>query len=174
MRGQIIIGSENSEDLGAVNRILNALPQNADASLAEKKDAMHRYVEKSIEGKTFGISYVGKMDWCGPDRYVMDLHAYIGEKHTKNMLLIEVMTVGEDFTLNVMQSGKGRPTWTPLRNSFAVWTSPFLWWGRGAICFATRCFRADRAQNRKKIKNRFSKGMCLAGRFFFVCIDQGF
>lgn len=108
LRGQIIIGSEKSEDLRAVNRILNALPQNADASLAEKKDAMHRYVEKSIEGKTFGISYVGKMDWCGLDRYVMDLHAYIGEKHTKNMLLIEVMTVGEDFTLNVMQSGKGR------------------------------------------------------------------
>ena len=108
MRGQIIIGSEKSEDLGAVNRILNALPQNANATLAEKTAAMHRYVEKSIEGKTFGISYVGKMDWCGPDRYVMDLHAYIGEKHTKNMLLIEVMTVGEDFTLNVMQSGKGR------------------------------------------------------------------
>ena len=36
-----------------------------------------------------------------------DIHAYIGEKHTKNMLLIEVMTIGEDFTLNFMQSGRG-------------------------------------------------------------------
>ena len=48
------------------------------------------------------------MDWCGLERYVDDLHAYIGEKHTKNMLLIEVMTVGEDFSLTFMQSGRGK------------------------------------------------------------------
>ena len=41
------------------------------------------------------------------DRYVEDLHAYIGEKSTPNMLLIEVMTVGDDFTINFMQSGRG-------------------------------------------------------------------
>ena len=28
--------------------------------------------------------------------------------YTKNMLLIEVMTIGEDFTINLMQSGRGR------------------------------------------------------------------
>ena len=108
LRGQIILGSEVSEDLRAVNRVINALPQNADASLAERKAAMRQYVERSIDGKTFGISYVGKMDWCGLDRYVKDIHAYIGEKQTKNMMLIEVMTVGEDFTVNLMQSGRGR------------------------------------------------------------------
>lgn len=108
LRGQIILGSELSEDLRAINRIIHALPRNADASLADAKQAMRQYVKHSIEGKTFGISYVGKMDWCGLDRYVKDIHAYIGEKQTKNMLLIEVMTVGEDFTLNLMQSGRGR------------------------------------------------------------------
>lgn len=108
LRGQIIIGSDVAEDLRAVNRILNAIPENPDTSLADKKAAMRQYVGKSIEGKTFGISYVGKMDWCGLDMYVEDIHAYIGEKHTKNMLLIEVMTIGEDFTINLMQSGRGR------------------------------------------------------------------
>ena len=68
---------------------------------------MARYADESIHGKTFGISYVGKMDWCGLERYVNDLHAYIGEKHTENMLLIEIMTVGEDFSLTFMQSGRG-------------------------------------------------------------------
>ena len=68
---------------------------------------MARYAENSIRGKTFGISYVGKMDWCGLQEYVKDLHAYLGEKHTKNMLIVEVMTVGEDFSLTFMQSGKG-------------------------------------------------------------------
>ena len=68
---------------------------------------LNRRAEKSILGKTFGISYVGKMDWCGLERYVDDLHAYIGEKHTNNMLIIEVMTVGADFSLTFMQSGRG-------------------------------------------------------------------
>ena len=36
-----------------------------------------------------------------------DLHVYIGEAATPNMLLIEVMTVGEDFSLTFMQSGRG-------------------------------------------------------------------
>ena len=106
LRGQIIIGSEDTEDLRAVNRILNAIPDNADYE--SKRAAMREYVDKSIEGKTFGISYVGRMDWCGLDRYVEDIHAYIGERHTEGMMLIEVMTVGEDFTVNLMQSGKGR------------------------------------------------------------------
>ena len=88
-----------------MNRILDAALLGAD--LSEKKTAMRRYADGSIEGKTFGISYVGKMDWCGLDRYVQDIHAYIGEKDTKNMLLIEVMTIGDDFTINFMQSGRG-------------------------------------------------------------------
>ena len=105
VRGQVILKGEKEADISAVNRLIEAFPRGA--SLADKKDAMARYSEKSILGKTFGISYVGKMDWCGLERYVDDLHAYIGEKHTKNMLLVEVMTVGEDFSLTFMQSGRG-------------------------------------------------------------------
>ena len=108
LRGQVILGSEPFEDMRAVNRILDTLPQDKDASLAQKKASMRQYVEQSIECKTLGISYVGKMDWCGLDRYVKDIHAYIGEKKTKNMMLIEVMTIGQDFTINLMQSGRGR------------------------------------------------------------------
>ena len=105
VRGQVILKGGKEADIASINRLIEAFP--SDSSLADKKDAMARYAEKSILGKTFGISYVGKMDWCGLERYVEDLHAYIGEKHTKNMLLIEVMTVGEDFSLTFMQSGRG-------------------------------------------------------------------
>ena len=105
VRGQVILKGEKEADIASVNRLIEAFP--SEASFSDKKEAMVRYAEKSILGKTFGISYVGKMDWCGLDRYVEDLHAYIGEKHTKNMLLIEVMTVGEDFSLTFMQSGRG-------------------------------------------------------------------
>ena len=105
IRGQVILGSEVENDLRSVERLVSAFPQAS--PLSEKQRAMRKYIENSIEGKTFGISYVGKMDWCGMDRYVEDLHAYIGEKSTPNMLLIEVMTVGDDFTINFMQSGRG-------------------------------------------------------------------
>lgn len=105
VRGQVILKSTQEYDTGSVNRLVGAFPANA--RFADKAAAMARFAENSTKGKTFGISYVGKMDWCGLDRYVRDLHAYIGEKHTKNMLLIEVMTVGEDFSLTFMQSGKG-------------------------------------------------------------------
>ncbi len=105
VRGQVILKGDKESDIASVNRLIESFP--SEASFADKKDAMADFAKKSILGKTFGISYVGKMDWCGLERYVEDLHAYIGEKHTKNMLLIEIMTVGEDFSLTFMQSGKG-------------------------------------------------------------------
>ena len=105
VRGQVILKGGYEADIAAVNRLIEAF--SSEASFTDRKDAMARYAEDSICGKTFGISYVGKMDWCGLERYVEDLHAYIGEKHTKNMLLVEVMTVGEDFSLTFMQSGRG-------------------------------------------------------------------
>jgi hypothetical protein len=105
VRGQVILKGGSDADVAAVNRLIEAFP--SEGSFADKRDAMARYAENSIRGKTFGISYVGKMDWCGLDGYVEDLHAYIGEKYTENMLLIEVMTVGEDFSLTFMQSGRG-------------------------------------------------------------------
>ena len=105
VRGQVILKGGRDADIVAIRHLIEAFP--VDASLADKKEAMARYAEESIHGKTFGISYVGKMDWCGLERYVNDLHAYIGEKHTENMLLIEIMTVGEDFSLTFMQSGRG-------------------------------------------------------------------
>lgn len=105
VRGQVILKGALDADIASVNRLTEAFP--AEAAFAEKQKAMADYAENSIRGKTFGISYVGKMDWCGLEKYVEDLHAYIGEKHTKNMLLVEVMTVGEDFSLTFMQSGRG-------------------------------------------------------------------
>ena len=105
VRGQVILKGGTEADIASVNRLIEAF--SSDSSLADKQDAMARYAEKSILGKTFGISYVGKMDWCGLEQYVEDLHVYIGEKDTKNMLLIEVMTIGEDFSLTFMQSGRG-------------------------------------------------------------------
>ena len=107
IRGQIILGSEPERDMYSINRLVSAISKDKCSCLSEKQAAMRRFIENSITPKTFGISYVGKMYWCGMDRYIEDFHAYIGEKSTPNMLLIEVMTVGEYFSVNFMQSGRG-------------------------------------------------------------------
>lgn len=107
IRGQIILGSEPETDARSVDRLVSVFSKDKFLSLAEKQLAMRQYIENSINPKTFGISYVGKLYWCGMDQYIEDLHAYIGEKHTPNMLLIEVMTVREYFSINFMQSGRG-------------------------------------------------------------------
>ena len=107
IRGQVILGSEPEKDIHSVNRLVSVFSKGKCSSLAEKQIAMRQYIENSIRSKTFGISYMGKIYWCGMDRYIEDLHAYIGEKFTRNMLLIEVMAVGEYFSVNFMQSGRG-------------------------------------------------------------------
>lgn len=106
-RGQIIIESEPGAAINSVNQLLMALPDGEEVSLEDKMASMSKYVNDSISKKTFGISYVGRMDWSGLERYVEDMHAYIGEKQGRSMLLIEVSTIGEDFSLNFMQSGRG-------------------------------------------------------------------
>jgi hypothetical protein len=105
VRGQVNLKGGTDADIASVNRLIEAFE--SESTFEGRRDSMTRYAMNSTRGKTFGISYVGKMDWCGLEGYVEDLHVYIGEKHTNNMLLLEVMTVGDDFSLTFMQSGKG-------------------------------------------------------------------
>lgn len=105
VRGQVILGSEPEADLSAIKRLISVFDDDESVSLEEKKKAMIEYTENSICHKTFGISYVGKTDWCGLDKYVEDMNAYLGEKHTKHMFIIEVLTIRDDFTITFMQKG---------------------------------------------------------------------
>ena len=107
IRGQVILGSEAENDLRSVDRLVSVFENEKCTTLAEKQLAMRRFIENSTRGKTFGISYVGKTDWCGLDGYLEDMQVYLGEKSPSDMLLIEVMTIGEDFSLTFMQSGRG-------------------------------------------------------------------
>ena len=108
VRGQIIMGSEPEADISAVRRLLNVFPDDESMDFADKKKAMKNFIDESVCNKTFGISYVGKMDWCGLEQYVQDIHVYLGEKNIDSLFLMEVMTVGEDFTVTFMQKGRTR------------------------------------------------------------------
>lgn len=108
VRGQIILGSEPEADIGAINRLISVFSDEESMSFEEKTQAVRKFIDRSICGKTFGISYVGKMDWCGLDKHVEDIHVYLGEKNPQNLLLMEVMTIGDDFSITFMQNGRTR------------------------------------------------------------------
>jgi hypothetical protein len=107
VRGQILLGSEPEQALRSVNGFVSVLSQNEGRSLAEKQLAMQRYIEGTTRPKTFGISFMGQTHWYGMEKYIEDLHVYIGEKDAPPALWIEVMTLGEVFSVNFMQSGRG-------------------------------------------------------------------
>ena len=139
VRGQVILKGGIEADIASVNRLIEAF--SSKDTYAGKREAMAQYAEDSIREKTFGISYVGKMDWCGLERYVKDLHAYIGEKHTNNMMIVEVMTVGQDFSLTVMQSGKGEKYLNAFMEELRALDIPVSLVGeeRYALCHTDLC-----------------------------------
>ena len=108
VRGQIIMDSEPAADISAVNRLLDVFHNEESMEYADKKETMRKFIDGTITPKTFGISYVGKMDWSGLDKYVDDIHVYLGEKNPQNMILMEVMTVDDDFSVTFMQNGRTR------------------------------------------------------------------
>lgn len=106
IRGQIIIGSDEQTDKRSINRLVGCYNDVKDLPLEDKMAAMDGYVRNSILHKSFGISYVGKINWCGLENYIDDVNVYIGEKNIKNMILIEVLTLREFFTITFMQGGR--------------------------------------------------------------------
>ena len=65
------------------------------------------------------------------------MQVYIGERHTKNMLLIEVMTVGEDFSLTIMQSGKGEKYLSAFIEELRALDIPVTRMGEGRYALCT-------------------------------------
>lgn len=107
IRGQVILRSDEYIDIENVNRLLRHFSCVELEDLAAKKAAMQAFVRRSVRGKTFGISYMGRVNWMGMDAYIRDIHAYIGEKNNGSMLLMEVMALRDVFSVTFMQSGKG-------------------------------------------------------------------
>lgn len=55
---------------------------------------------------TFGVSYTGNIDWCGMGNYIRNVHAYAGENKRSGSMSLEIFTIGDNFSLCLMQPGK--------------------------------------------------------------------
>ena len=119
VRGQIILGCEESADIAAVNGMvqLNAYMQTL--PLEGKKQTMIGLVSQSVDKNTFGVSYTGNISWGGLEKYISDIHLYAGENDRHGSLGVELFTLGDKFSLCLMQPGKNPAFVEALRNTFA-------------------------------------------------------
>lgn len=105
-RGQIIYAIDEGLDAEAVNGMIMLDAYMEKMPLTMKKNAMISMISKSRSKETYDISYVGKTDWSGLEKYFESVYIFAGEKE-KDSINLEVLSVGEYFDITFMQNGKG-------------------------------------------------------------------
>ena len=63
-------------------------------------------VAGSLAKNTFGVSYTGNISWGGMEKHIRDVHLYAGENNRHQTISVEVFTLGDNFSICVMQPGK--------------------------------------------------------------------
>ncbi len=106
VRGQIILGSDPAADTKVINGMVQLGAYMQMLPLEGKKQTMLGAVAGSLNRHTFGNSYTGNVSWNGMERYLRNVYIYAGENHFSGAIGVEVFTVGEFFSLCVMQPGK--------------------------------------------------------------------
>ena len=119
VRGQIFLGSDESADIDAINGMLQLNAYMQTLPLEGKKQAMIGLVEGSLAENTFGVSYTGNFSWGGLEKYIRDLHLYAGENNRNRSISVEMFTLGDKFTISVMQPGRNPMFVQGLIQSFA-------------------------------------------------------
>ena len=74
--------------------------------LEGKKQAMIGLVAGSLVKNTFGVSYTGNISWGGMEKFIRDVHLYAGENHRHQSISVELFTLGDSFSICVMQPGR--------------------------------------------------------------------
>ena len=87
--------------------------------LEGKKQAMRGLVSGSLAKNTFGISYTGNISWGGLEKHIRDVHLYAGENNRHDSLSVELFTLGDVFSLCLMQPGRNPAFVQQLMQSFA-------------------------------------------------------
>ncbi len=119
IRGQIILGSDDSADIQAINGMLQLNAYMQSLPLEGKKQAMRGLVSGSLAKNTFGISYTGNISWGGLEKHIRDVHLYAGENNRHDSLSVELFTLGDVFSLCLMQPGRNPAFVQQLMQSFA-------------------------------------------------------
>ena len=101
-RGILIIQADDANDTLTVNRHIENEARIKYMSFAEKRRYMRSEVLDGIGKNTFEVSYTGRVDWSGLDKYITNVIPYF-DLTLSGGISIEIFSVGEVFCVNVMQ-----------------------------------------------------------------------
>ena len=101
-RGQLIIGTDDSNDVLTVNEHIRNDKMIRDMDLPTKQSHMRKVIHDGIGKNTFEVSYTGRVPWGGMDKYITNLIPYL-DLTLSGGLTIEIFSVGDSFSVNIMQ-----------------------------------------------------------------------
>jgi hypothetical protein len=135
LRGQVILGSDISGDIQAVNGMIRLGAYLKTMPLGVKKQTMQGIVAPSIAtNHSFGVSYTGNISWGGMEKYIRDVHVYAGEMKRSGSLSIEIFTIGSNFSICLMQPGKNPIFAEKLIDTFRETGIDCVLTGEGRFC----------------------------------------
>ena len=104
-RGTTLVRTDVANDLLIVNKHIKNEARIKDMPLAEKHDYMRAFVRHEIGRNTFEISYTGRVDFSGLDRYIADFTPIV-DMSLSGGISVEIFALGDNFSINIMQRNK--------------------------------------------------------------------
>lgn len=105
-REQISLGCNKASDIRTINGLIQLDAYMDTLPLSGKKKTMQEIISSTLLPHTFGVSYTGNISWGGMEKYIADVHPYAGEMRKDTTISAEIFTIGEYFSLCIMQKGK--------------------------------------------------------------------
>ena len=101
-RGTLILQADDAHDLLTVNAHIRNEQAIRDMTLSDKQDYMRRVLLDGIGSNTFEVSYTGRVNWAGLDRYISYAAPFL-DLTLSGGVSVEIFSCGDDFIINIMQ-----------------------------------------------------------------------
>ena len=101
-RGMLILRADGASDIVTINRHIQNDRLIRSLTLPEKQAHMRRELLAGIGENTFEVSYTGRVDWGGLERYIVDAVPFL-DMTLSGGISVEIFSVGDIFSVNIMQ-----------------------------------------------------------------------
>jgi hypothetical protein len=101
-RGALIINADIEQDKLIVNEHIRNADRIKGLTFSQKHELMQEIVLSGIGENTFGVSYVGKISFCGMDRYIQSFTPYL-DMTLSGGISTEIIALGDYFVVSIMQ-----------------------------------------------------------------------
>ncbi|MBQ6360293.1 MAG: hypothetical protein IJJ25_04010 [Lachnospiraceae bacterium] len=116
-RGTLILQADDEHDLLTVNAHIRNEQAVRDMTLSEKQDYMRRVLLDGIGNNTFEVSYTGRVNWAGLDRYISYVAPCL-DLTLSGGVSVEIFSCADDFMINIMQRNEDHGIITEIRKLF--------------------------------------------------------